>query len=1206
MLPVKMDTRRVPFNFRLPSEALPAGGFLKIFVGLLACGLLCADSAFAQSTLASRPVEVTQEQKLSASHDASVSSQRVQVVPTVAEVSELGKSISLDLRGATLEEAITSITDQTDLRVAYLREEISKGQKVTLHESEITVRAALQRALRGTNLRIVRATEKQLVLKNRAQPTEETMETAAPSVHESARHVSTTQGLAAFASHELQQGTIAGTVTDAQTGEPLPGVNVVIEGTAQGSSTDGQGNYRIEDVEVGTYTLVASFVGYRNATRTGVRVEEGEATVVDFTLQQGQSSLEEVVVVGYGTQERQDVTGSISSVDVESVNRIATSSLADGLQGQIAGVNVTSTSGQPGGGTSIRIRGASSINAGNEPLYVIDGVPFFNNLGADATGVTEGPDVSPLSTINPSNIESIEVLKDASATAIYGARGSNGVILITTKDGESGTQQVNFSSKFGVSEARKTIDMLNAKQFAELSNRAHRNSGEEAPFTSQEIQNFGEGTDWQDQIFETGYSQQYDLSFSGGVGDTQYLFSGNFQDQGGVIVGSGFARYNARANIQSELTDRLSLDANITASRTNTDVVRTDIDGGGVVLNALRVFPTLPVRNQDGGFTLQNPFGIVAGNPLAEAKEITNESIQTRYLGSANVEYDLLESLTFSTRLGVDLFGNEENYYAPQNTLVGNSMNGEARVGDTDRDSWVWENTLTYDNVFAESHQVRLTGGFTMEENERFLASAGASNFPNDKLSFNNLSAGSNIATPNSRVEEWSLLSWLGRGNYVYSDKYVLTLTGRVDGSSRFGSGNKYGFFPSAAAAWRMNEEPFLSGNESIDQLKLRVSYGVSGNQSIPNYQSLSLLGSSQVFLGGTRIAFSPQGLGNPDLKWERTSQLNVGADLTLWEERVSLSADYYRKTTTDMIFNVPTPTSSGFTSSVRNLGEMTNQGVDLSLSVTGGSADGFRWSTSFNTNVNRNEVTDLGQRGTFFGDAGSGHLKIGDTFIVREGEPLGSFYGFVYDGIFSNEQEVENSAQPDARPGEVRFEDINGDGAITDADRTVIGDANPDFSGGFSFSLGYKDLQLDVNTVYKYGNDIFNMNRVEGELPTGGVNNFESVLDYWTPSNTDATVPRPTRARQVQFSSRYLEDGSYLRLQNVTLGYTIDGILLQRVGAKNLRLFTSANNLFVITDYSGYDPEVSSFGQNELAKGHDLGNYPRPRSFSAGLNLTF
>lgn len=370
MLSVKMDIRRVPFTFRLLSEALPAGGFLKILVGLLACGLLCTESAFAQSTLASRPVEITQEQHPSAAQDASVSSQRARVVPTVAEVPELGKSISLDLRGATLEEAITAITDQTDLQVAYLREEISKGQRVTLQEGQITVQAALQRALRGTNLRIVRATEKQLVLTNRAEPTEETMETAALSVHESARHVSATQGLATFASHELQQGTITGTVTDAQTGEPLPGVNVVIEGTTQGSSTDGQGNYRIEDVEVGTYTLVASFVGYRNATRTGVRVQEGETTVVDFTLQQGQSSLEEVVVVGYGTQERQDVTGSISSVDVESVNRIATSSLADGLQGQIAGVNVTSTSGQPGGGTSIRIRGASSINAGNEPLYV--------------------------------------------------------------------------------------------------------------------------------------------------------------------------------------------------------------------------------------------------------------------------------------------------------------------------------------------------------------------------------------------------------------------------------------------------------------------------------------------------------------------------------------------------------------------------------------------------------------------------------------------------------------------------------------------------------------------------------------------------------------------------------------------------------------------------------------------------------------------
>jgi TonB-linked SusC/RagA family outer membrane protein len=836
---------------------------------------------------------------------------------------------------------------------------------------------------------------------------------------------------------------------------------------------------------------------------------------------------------------------------------------------------------------------------------VIDGVPFFNSLGSSSAGVTQGPNVSPLATINPSNIESIQVLKDASATAIYGARGSNGVILITTENGESGNQQVSFRSSFGVSKVRKTMDLLNAKQFAQLSNTAHTNSGEDPPFTQQEIDSFGEGTDWQDQIFDTGYTQEYNTTLSGGTESTRYMISGNFKDQEGIITGSGFSRYNARVNVQSEIFSNLGVDANLAASRTNTDVSRSD-QIGGLLYNTLRMHPTVPVTDENGEFTLQNPFGLIAGNPVAEAEEMINESVQTRYLGSAKIDYDIIENLTASSRIGVDIMNIKERFYAPQNTLAGNSLNGEAEVGNNSLDSWTWENTINYEDVLYDSHQVRLTAGFTMEDNERFLSSVGSSNFPNDKLTFNNLSAGSSIGVPSTNLQEWSLVSWLGRSNYVYSDKYVVTLTGRVDGSSRFGSGNRYGFFPSAAVAWRVNEESFLDGVGTLNQLKFRASYGVSGNQSIANYRSLSLLGSSQVFLGGPSTAFSPQGLGNPDLKWERTAQLNLGIDIALWNERLSLAADYYRKTTTDMIFDVPTSPSSGFTSSIRNLGEMLNQGVDLQLSVRGGQAQGFSWTTSFNVNVNRNEVIDLGERGTFFGEGASGSLKIQDTFVVREGDPLGAFYGFVYDGIFSDMEEVRNSAQPDAAPGEVRFKDVNGDGRISDADRTIIGYANPDFSGGFSFGLGYKDFQLDVSTVYKYGNDIFNMNRVEGTLPTGGQNNFASVLDYWSPSNTDATMPRPDRARQVNFSSRYLEDGSYLRLQNVTLGYSLDGGFLQRTGLENVRLFASANNLFVLTEYSGFDPEVSSFGQNELAKGHDLANYPRPRSFSAGFNLTF
>lgn len=1002
----------------------------------------------------------------------------------------------------------------------------------------------------------------------------------------------------------LQTGAIAGRVTEAATGNPLPGVNVVIEGTSQGAATDQNGRYRIEEVEAGTYTLRVSFVGYAEVTREGAQVQANQTTTVNFQMSEAAAGLDEVVVVGYGEQQRRDLSGSVSSVSVQELSDVATTSLDQGLQGQVAGMNVTRTSGQPGGGTSIRVRGGSSINAGNEPLYVVDGVPFFNTLGDDQTGVTEGPAVNPLSNINPNNITSIDVLKGPSATAIYGARGSNGVILIETKEGQAGATRVDYSTTLGVSEVRETKELLNAEEFARISNEAHRNSGEPPRFTEEEVSNLGEGTDWQEEIFENGFSQEHNLTVSGGNESTQYLVSGNFKQEEGIIIGSDFERGNMRTNIDTRFFDDFRVNTNITINRTTTDVIRSDGGRSGLLRNSMTMHPTLPVQNSEGEFTLQNPFGIVAGNPVAEGKLMTNQTQSTRVIGSVISEYDIIDDLTARVRFGVDIMNNDENFFAPSTILRGDAQNGVASIGATNRDTWTLDNTLNYDASIGSNSRLKATGGFSVEFNERFQRVTGASNFPTDKLSFKNLSAGSRISTPISSEEEWSLMSGIGRVNYIYDDRYILTFTSRVDGSSRFGEDNQFGFFPSGAAAWRISEEPFFDVG-FVESLKIRLSMGVSGNQEIDNFQAISTMASTQTALNDEiAVAFFPERMSNPDLKWEKTNQTDIGIDASFFNGQVSMSADYYNKTTKDMLFNVPNPLSSGFASSLRNLGEMENEGFEGSVTVRDNVTEDFSWNASFNISTNKNTVIDLGERGTFFGDGQSG--KLGNTFIVREGLPIGAFWGFKWDGVFADQSEVDNSAQPNADPGESKFVDINNNGKIGSEDRTVIGDANPDFNGGMNIGFEYKNFELSSNLIFVYGNDVFNATRIEGELPTGGLNNFEVVLNRWTPDNRQTNIPKASREREVRFSDRWIEDGSYLRVQNLTLGYNLPDDVLQLIGARNARVFFSGKNLFVFTDYSGLDPEFSSFGQNELAKGHDLGSFPQPRSFTGGFTIGF
>ncbi len=730
--------------------------------------------------------------------------------------------------------------------------------------------------------------------------------------------------------------TITGQVTDLSTGETLPGVNIVVKGTTIGTVTDVDGNYRLtapDDAE----TLVFSSVGY-----TSEEVEIGNQTVVNLEMAPDIQSLSEVVVVGYGTQKKSDLTGSVGSISQEEVQAVPTLSLDQSLQGRVAGVQVTQANAQPGGAVSVRIRGGNSITAGNEPLYVVDGF-----IGA-----------GDLNSINPNDIASIEILKDASATAIYGARGANGVVLITTKSGKVGKTQINVDLYKGVQEVRNPLELLNAQQYATLVNEVNVQNGQPAVFADPAA--LGEGTNWQDELFRTAPMENYQLSFSGGKESLQFLFSANYFNQDGVVENTGFKRYSVRANLSSMLTDKLKFGSNLTVSRTNKSRVGLEgdeFDGKGIVSNALIFSPTQPA---DASVNLN--FGAERGNPLLYMQNVTDNNLINRVLGNSFLEYEIIEGLSIKTSFGADIIQSKNNFYLPATIFEGEAVNGQATISSGQSLNWLNENTITFQRNLGEGHELSLLGGITAQRYNFESFSATSLDFTNDALKFNDLGAGRNISiAPSSGANEWSLFSYLFRTNYSLLNRYLFTVTGRYDGSSRFGSGNKYAFFPSAAFGWRIIEESFMSSAEFISNLKLRASYGLTGSQEIGTFQSLAALGNDQLAFGeNVTVGYFPTRFANQDLKWETTRQLDVGLDFGFLQDRISATVDYYYKRTQDLLLNVPVPLSTGFRSTLKNIGELENRGLEFSLNsvnVTGK----FSWETSFNYSINRQKVLDSG-----------------------------------------------------------------------------------------------------------------------------------------------------------------------------------------------------------------------------------------------------
>ncbi|MGV3541232.1 MAG: SusC/RagA family TonB-linked outer membrane protein [Rufibacter sp.] len=983
----------------------------------------------------------------------------------------------------------------------------------------------------------------------------------------------------------VQNREVTGRVVSNEDGQPLPGVSVVVKGTTNGTSTDTNGNYTLA-VNEGA-VLVFSFIGYNVQ-----EVTVGKKSKVDIRLVSDQEFLDEVVVVGYGEQKRSDLTGAISSISSEQLNRIPTNRRVDQtLQGLAPGVNVTQTDAQPGGNVKVEIRGGNSIQGNNAPIFVIDGFVAPGNI--------EG--------INPNDIESIEVLKDASATAIYGSRGANGVILVTTKKGKAGKPQVNFSASYGLQQVRHKLDLLNASQFATLVNEQRVNDGQ-APYFADPA-SLGEGTDWQDEIFQTAPIQDYNLSFSGGNNQSKFFISGNYFNQEGIIINSNFERGALRANFSSDVSDKFKIGTNLTATyiKRNGLPVNTDPQPGtiNIVSAALRTPPTAPVYDQEGNYYQDLEFTPNLVNPVALAMEPTRENLSNRFLGTFFAEYELLEGLSARLNVGGSVINTKNNFYDPKTTRTGAQFGGQARINSALETNWLTDFLLTYSRTI-NNHSFSVMGGVSQQSFASQSLEASSQGFVTDELLYNNLELGSEFLRPTSGQGSEALKSYMTRVTYNYKDKYLFTGTGRADGSSKFGADHKWAYFPSGSVKWRVSEEAFMKDIALLNDLSLRASYGITGSQALPSYQSLATLNNNLngIFGDIVYVGVGPGRMANSDLRWESTAQLDIGFDVSILNNRLSATVDYYDKKTTDLLFSKAIPTQSGYGSTLVNIGSIGNKGWEFSVTSRNFTGD-FKWTTNANLYFNRSRVIKLGDtEEQFYG--GSNYLAEGQMYVLRVGEPVGSFHGYVDNGVFQNQAEIDASAQKGAKPGDIRYVDVNQDGQITPLDRQIIGNPEPKFNYGLNNDFSYKGFDLNIFIHGVQGSKLLHLNNVDLWDVSGQQNNSTAVLDRWTPENPSNTMSRATKTRNTRISNRYVEDASFLRVKNILLGYTIPGKHLQKLKMSSARVYVSAQNLITLTDYSGYDPEVNSRGEDNIQIATDFGAYPTAKTFTVGVNFGF
>ena len=993
------------------------------------------------------------------------------------------------------------------------------------------------------------------------------------------------------------QNKIAGIVTTSS-GEVLPGVTVLIKNTSTGTITnfDGEFSLNISDKNA---LIVFSYVGMISKEITYT----GQDNIKVFLKEQA-NNLDEVVVIGYGAVKKKDLTGSVGSIKASVIAENKTPNLFDALQGRLSGVNITSESGAPGSGVNINIRGANSISGAGSPLFVIDGVQIDISEDEVAGSTMGSPStMGPLSTINPQDIESIEVLKDASATAIYGSRGANGVIIITTKGGENGIATFEYTTSVGVSNANKRIDIIDPQTYIDYRNTREQNSnftnidtdGDGIPDTPRDFTNIA-NYDWQKEALRPAFTTNHMISATGGSKKSNYAAGVAFLNQEGIVKDNDYIKYSFRIKANHQQTEKLKFGFSLNSAFSELDGVANS--GGadsynGVVQYLVISNPwELPDQTLEDGASDQ----YISPMTLIEEGEKTTRLSRTR--SSVYGEYKLSKSFRFRSLFGASVSNSKLKEFYNSQTSYGNRWEGRAVINQVESYSYNFSNVLTFNKKFKKKHYVNFIAGFEMAHYnfEKFLNDI--TNFEDESTGYNDISKGSVIKNYQSQRDVSNRMSYLSRLNYIYKGKYLFTASFRADGSDKFGENNRWGYFPGAAFAWRVNKEQFLKNITEISNLKLRVSYGKTGNERIPAYSYAAKMENTYYASNNiTYFGMSPGSSANPNLKWETTTQYDAGIDIGLFQNRITITFDYYNKQTHDMLLNAPVPGQSGNSSQWINFGRVDNTGVEFSLSTVNIQVPNFSWKTDFNISKNNNTVKNIGGAEYIPVTMPGGWIQNPGRVIV--GQPIGLMYGYVFDGIH------QSGNTEGITPGSMRYKDLNGDGEIDDAnDRTTIGNSNPKHIGGLSNSLTYKNINLSFLFQWSYGNDVFNA----GTLRTNGLQPFMNVTkDYyqnaWTEENASNIAPAIGKVETVA-SSYFVEDASYLRLKNINVSYRFPEKLFLNSQISGIHLFASANNLITWSNYSGFDPEVSSF--NPLIRGFERFSYPRSRTITLGVNLKF
>ncbi len=1002
----------------------------------------------------------------------------------------------------------------------------------------------------------------------------------------------------------IEEKSVTGRVLD-ENGESLPGATVLVVGTTTGTVTDMDGYYTI--IVPDGATLMFSYIGYDPS-----RIAVADQSIINVSLSVDSSSLEEVVVIGYGTVKKSDLTGSVGSVKGDKLMDRSQNNAVKSLQGRVAGVEVLNNQNAPGTGARIRIRGINSISSGVQPLFVIDGI-----IGGD------------LNMINPGDIESMEVLKDASSAAIYGARGANGVIMVTTKRGKKNQSQVIYDNFFTVSTLANSVPSLNSTEFMEIYNRAFDNAAKYDPSGAAQgrykranpanypnlFDSSGKplyNTNWEDEVYNTALGQNHNLAFRGGSNSTAYNVSLGYTNEDGIMMGSGFERFNGKISVDSDVKKWLTVGGSILAARSKRNIVDDGNGGLNVPRTVAEGLPIIPVKYPDGRWGANSDWPGTEGaeNPVNIAQNRGTEANVTQFYSDVYLNFKITPNLEFKTTFSTILESTKSNFYSSRNLrLLSADQRGIATVGMQDRVYWQSENFLTWNKQIGDDHRINAMAGFSWQKDSFENLSVRSEGFIDDFFEWTNIRAGNiiPIAGINGNVGASQLNSYFARANYSFKNKYLVTATGRYDGSSRFGANNQYAFFPSVGVAWRVSEEGFFNKGGVMNDLKVRASAGTTGNQEIGNFNSLQFLGTFNILkAAGNEIAISQTSFGNSDLKWESTDQYDMGIEMSFFNSRLNIETDVYYKVTNDLILNAPLPWSSGFGSVSRNIGSVENKGLEITINSVNIEKGDFSWSTDLNWSTNRNEILKLGVNNA---DIFPGPNFLGPTNILRVGEQIGSIWGRVRQGTWGTD-EADVAARYGLKPGDIKWEDLNSDGKIDGSDSKIIGRMYPKWTANLTNTFTYKNFDLSVELRFVEGANVINATKHSVEDRQTLANSYATVLDAWRPDNQNTMIAE-VRAWGTPYltngDTHWMEDGSFVRLQNLMLGYNLPSTLLSKWKLTKARVFFSGQNLFVLTDYTGYDPEVNTFeGSGQLPVGLDFFPFARPRTFSAGLNLSF